>query len=207
MSEQFDDPVTDLAVLPDMDALADQLVGAAAGQGIALAGENGLLTALTRKVLQSALEAEMSHHLGYDKHDPLGRNRGNSRNGTMPKTVTTDIGKVRVAVPRDRDGSFEPQIVAKHQRRLAGFDQTVISLYAKGMTTGDIAKHLSDVYDTDVSRDLVSTVTDQVLEDMRAWQSRPLDRIYPVILIDCIVLKIRHGQVANRPVYVALGIS
>lgn len=207
MTEHNDDPVTDLAVLPDMNQLADQLVTAAAGQGISLTGEDGLLTALTRRVLQSALEAEMSHHLGYDKHDPMGRNRGNSRNGATSKTVTTDIGKVTVAVPRDREGSFEPRIVKKHQRRLAGFDQNVISLYAKGMTTGDIAKHLSDVYDTEVSKDLVSTVTDQVLDDMRAWQSRPLDRVYPVILIDCIVLKIRSGQVANRPIYVALGIS
>lgn len=192
---------------PDMTELAEQLVTAAAEKGLDLTGEGGLLTALTKQVLQSALEVEMAQHLGYDKGDPMGRNSGNSRNGTTSKTVTTDVGKVTVAVPRDRDNSFEPQIVRKHQRRLAGFDEAVISLYAKGMTTGDIARHLSDVYDTSVSRDLVSRVTDQVLEDMRAWQTRPLDRAYPVILIDAIVLKIRQGQVANRPVYVALGIS
>ena len=192
---------------PDMTELAEQLVSAAAEKGLDLTGEGGLLTALTKQVLQSALEVEMAQHLGYDKGDPMGRNSGNSRNGTTSKTVTTDVGKVTVAVPRDRDNSFEPQIVRKHQRRLAGFDEAVISLYAKGMTTGDIARHLSDVYDTSVSRDLVSRVTDQVLEDMRAWQTRPLDRAYPVILIDAIVLKIRQGQVANRPVYVALGIS
>lgn len=162
---------------------------------------------MTRQVLQPALEVEMAHHLGYDRGNPMGRSGANSRNGSTSKTVTTDVGKVTVAVPRDRDNSFEPQIVRKHQRRLAGFDEAVVSLYAKGMTTGDIARHLSDVYDTSVSRDLVSKVTDQVLEDMRAWQSRPLDRVYPVILIDAIVLKIRQGQVTNRPVYVALGIG
>lgn len=114
----------------------------------------------------------MAEHLGYDKHDPAGRNRGNSRNGTSRKTVTTEIGKVTLDVPRDREGTFSPQVVAKHQRRLAGFDQAVVSLYAKGMTTGDIVEHLSEVYDTDVSRDLVSRVTDQVLADMKAWQAR-----------------------------------
>ena len=196
------------AVMPtDMTDLAEQLVAAAADKGVDLTGENGLLTALTKQVLQSALEVEMVHHLGYDRGDPRGRNGGNSRNGSTPKTITTDVGKVTVQVPRDRDSSYEPQIVRKHQRRLAGFDQAVVSLYAKCMTTGDIANHLSDVYDTTVSRDLVSKVTEAVLEDLRAWQSRPLDSVYPVILIDAIVLKIREGQVANRPVYVALGIS
>lgn len=158
--------------------VAEQLVQAARVQGIELTGEGGLLTALTRQVLQSALEVEMAEHLGYDKHDPAGRNRGNSRNGTSRKTVTTEIGKVTLDVPRDREGTFSPQVVAKHQRRLAGFDQAVVSLYAKGMTTGDIVEHLSEVYDTDVSRDLVSRVTDQVLADMKAWQARPLDRVY-----------------------------
>ena len=211
MNEYLEQPSATLnmpAVMPpDMSDLAEQLVAAAAGQGIDLTGENGLLTALTRQVLQSALEVEMAHHLGYDKHDPQGRNGGNSRNGSTPKTVTTEIGKVTLDVPRDRENSYEPQIVRKHQRCLAGFDEAVISLYAKGMTTGDITRHLSDVYDTTVSRDLVSKVTDQVLGDMRAWQSRPLDPVYPVILIDAIVLKIREGNVANRPVYVALGIN
>nr|WP_245934197.1 IS256 family transposase [Branchiibius hedensis] len=121
--------------------------------------------------------------------------------------MRTEIGDVQIQVPRDRAGTFEPQIVPKHQRRLAGFDEAVISLYAKGMTTGDIAAHLSQVYDTDVSRDLVSRVTDQVLGDMKAWSARPLDAIYPVILIDAIVLKVREGTVANRPVYVAIGID
>lgn len=192
---------------PDIVALAEELVASATDRGIALTGEGGLLTALTRQVLQQALEAEMSHHLGYDRHDPAGRNRGNSRNGSTPKTVTTEIGKVTVDVPRDRDGSFEPQVIPKRQRRLAGFDEAVISLYAKGMTTGDISAHLEEVYDTTVSRDLVSSVTAKVAEEMRAWQNRPLDPVYPVIIIDAIVLKVRSGTVANRPVYVAMGVN
>ena len=192
---------------PDMSALAEELVASATERGIALTGADGLLTALTRQVLQSALEAELSAHLGYDKHDPLGRNRGNSRNGSTAKTVRTEIGEVTVSVPRDRHGTFEPVIVPKHQRRLPGFDENVISLYAKGLTTGDIVAHLEDVYDTTVSRDLVSRVTDRVLKDLRDWQARPLDAVYPVILIDAIVLKVRSGTVANRPVYVAIGIT
>lgn len=192
---------------PDLTSLAEQMVAKARETGIELTGQDGLLTALTRQVLQSALEEEMAAHLGYDKHDPIGRGSGNSRNGTTPKTVTTEIGQVTIDVPRDRAGTFEPQIVKKHQRRLSGFDEAVISLYAKGMTTGDIAKHLAEVYDTDVSRDLVSRVTDKVLDEMQAWQSRPLDPVYPVVLIDAIVLKVREGNVANRPVYVAMGVN
>lgn len=192
---------------PDMSLLAERLVSSAHGQGIQLTGEGGLLTALTRQVLQAALEAEMAQHLGFERGDPAGRGATNIRNGTYPKTVRTEIGEVTVEVPRDRQGTFEPQIIPKHQRRLAGFDEAVISLYAKGMTTGDIVAHLSEVYDTEVSRDLVSRVTDAVVTDLRAWQARPLDRVYPVILIDAIMLKIREGSVGNRPVYVAIGIS
>lgn len=192
---------------PDMSRLAEELVASASERGISLTGEGGLLSALTRQVLQSALEAEMAHHLGYDRGDPAGRNGLNSRNGSTPKTVTTEIGKVTVDVPRDRDGTFEPQVVAKHQRRLAGFDDAVISLYAKGMTTGDIAAHLEEVYDTSVSRDLVSAVTAKVSLDLKEWQARPLDPVYPVVIIDAIVLKIRDGAVANRPVYVAMGVN
>lgn len=192
---------------PDMVRLAEELVTSANDRGLALTGQDGLLTALTRQVLQSALEAEMAHHLGYDRGDPVGRGSGNSRNGSTPKTVTTEIGKVIVDVPRDREGSVEPQIVAKHQRRLAGFDEAVISLYGKGMTTGDIAAHLAEVYDTEVSRDLVSTVTNKVVAEMKEWQARPLDPVYPVIIIGAIVLKVREGTVANRPVYVAMGVN
>ena len=202
------------SVLPgvDMSLLAEQLVASATGQGIQLVGEGGLLTALTQRVLQTALEAEMSAHLGYDKFDRVGADLagpvdGNVRNGSTPKTVRTEVGPVTINVPRDRAGTFEPAIIPKHARRLAGFDESVISLYAKGMTTGDIAAHLAEVYDTEISRDLVSRVTDAVLTDLRMWQARPLDRVYPVMLIDAIYLKIREGAVMNRPVYVAIGIS
>jgi transposase-like protein len=196
-----------LASDPGLAVLAERLVAAARTQGVQLTGPGGLLTGLTKQVLETALEVEMAEHLGYERGDPSGHGSGNSRNGTTSKTLRTDIGEVTVNVPRDRSGSFTPAIVPKHQRRLAGFDEAVISLYAKGMTTGDIANHLSDVYETEVSRELVSKVTDAVVEQMIEWQHRPLDAVYPVVLIDAIVLKIRDGQVANRPVYVAMGIN
>lgn len=190
---------------PEMTALAEQLVAAARSRGVELTGPGGLLTGLTKRVLETALEVEMADHLGRDRHERPGD--GNHRNGSTGKTLRTDIGEVRIQVPRDRAGTFDPVVVPKHSRRLAGFDEAVLSLYAKGMTTGDIANHLADVYGTDVSRDLVSRVTDAVVEQMQAWQNRPLDSVYPVLLIDAIVLKIRDGQVANRPVYVVAGIS
>jgi len=140
-------------------------------------------------------------------HAPTGRDKGNSRNGTRSKTVLTGVGEVEVAVPRDRDGSFEPQIVKKRQRRLSGVDELVISLAAKGLTTGEIAAHFADVYGAEVSRDTISRITDRVLEEMVAWQSRPLDEVYPVIFIDAIQVKIRDGQVANRPVYTVVGVT
>lgn len=210
-SNEYDEGSTALPAVPvrppDIAQLAQDLVSSASDRGIALTGEGGLLTALTKQVLQSALEAEMVHHLGYDKHNPSGRGSGNSRNGTTPKTVTTEIGQLSVDVPRDRQGTFEPQIVRKHQRRLTGFDEAVISLYGKGMTTGGIAEHLEEVDDTTISRDLVSTVTEKVTKEMREWQSRPLDATYPVIIIDAIFLKVREGTVANRPVYVVMGVN
>jgi len=192
---------------PDLSVLADELVAAARGQGVELTGPGGLLTGLTRRVLETALEAEMADHLGYDRHDRAGHGSGNSRNGWTGKTLRTDVGDVRIAVPRDRAGTFLPAVVPKHSRRLTGFDEAVVSLYAKGLTTGDIANHLADVYGSEVSRELVSKVTDAVVEEMARWQNRPLDRCYPVLLIDAIVLKIRDGQVTNRPVYVAMGIT
>jgi transposase-like protein len=192
-------PLTDLAVV------AEQLVTAARSQGVELTGLGGLLTGLTRQVLETALDAELDEQLGHERGERSGS--GNVRNGSSHKTVRTDVGDVRINVPRDRAGTFTPTVVPKHSRRLAGFDDAVLSLYAKGMTTGDIANHLADIYGTEVSRDLVSRVTDAVIEDMQQWQSRPLDACYPVLLIDAIVLKIRDGQVRNRPVYVAMGIS
>jgi len=187
--------------------LAEQLVDRARTSGVELTGPGGLLSGLTRQVLETALQVEMSEHLGYEAHDVAGRGTGNSRNGRTKKTVRTDIGDIEIAVPRDRAGTFTPAVIPKHRRRLSGFDDAVLSLYAKGMTTGDIANHLADIYGTEVSRDLVSRVTDAVLDDMAEWQNRPLDSSYPVVLIDAIVLKVRDGAVTNRPVYVAMGIN
>lgn len=188
------------------DGVAETLLAAAREQGVSLTGPGGLLSGLTRQVLESALEAELTEHLGHEPGGVPGPG-GNVRNGYSGKTLRTEVGDVRVRVPRDRAGTFEPLIVPKNSRRLAGFDEAVISLYAKGMTTGDIANHLADVYGSEVSKDLVSRVTDAVLEDLHTWQNRPLDAVYPVLLIDAIVLKVRDGQVSNRPVYVAVGIT
>ncbi len=184
-----------------------ELVAAAQAEGMPLSGEGGLLAQLTKIVFESSLEGEMDAHLGYGKHDPAGRDGGNSRNGTRAKTVLTEAGPVEIEVPRDRDGSFEPQIVRKRQRRLGGVDGIVLSLTAKGLTTGEVSAHLAEVYGASVSKDTISTITDRVLEGMAEWQSRPLDRVYPVVFIDCIHVKIRDGQVANRPIYVALGVT
>src|SRR4051794_36691268 len=203
-------PARSFAAVGDDDAMrawAEELVERARTQGVELTGDDGLLTALVRRVLQTGLEVEMTDHVGYEPHAVEGRGSGNSRNGSYPKTVTTEVGKVTVAVPRDRNGTFDPVTVPKGQRRLDGVSAQVISLYAKGMTTGDIQAHLADMYGTEISRDTISRITDAVLEDMVAWQNRPLDRVYPVLLIDAIMVKIRDGQVANRPVYVAMGVN
>jgi putative transposase len=189
------------------EQVARVLVERARSEGVELVGPGGLLTDLTKTVLETALEVEMEDHLGYAKHAPEGRDKGNSRNGSRSKTVLTEVGEVEVDVPRDRDGSFDPRIVKKRQRRLSGVDELVISLAAKGLTTGEIAAHFADVYGAEVSRDTISRITDRVLEEMAAWQSRPLDEIYPVIFIDAIQVKVRDGQVANRPVYTVIGVT
>lgn len=189
------------------EQLVAQLLSSAKASGLKLTGEGGMLQQLTKLVLESALEGEITDHLGYDKHDPAGRGTGNSRNGTRSKTVLTDVGPVEIDVPRDRDASFEPKIVAKRQRRLGGVDEMVISLAAKGLTTGEISAHLAEVYGAEVSRQTISTITDKVIEGMVEWQNRPLDVVYPVIFIDAIHVKIRDGQVANRPIYVALAVT
>jgi putative transposase len=157
--------------------------------------------------MESALDGELDDHLGYGKHDLAGCDGGNSRNGRRSKTLLTEAGPVEISVPRDRDGSFEPRIVAKRQRRLTGVDDLVISLSAKGLTHGEIAAHLAEVYGAEVSKQTISTITDRVLEGMGEWQNRPLDPVYPVIFIDCVNVKIRDGQVANRPIYVALAVT
>jgi putative transposase len=191
----------------DTRQLAQELVDRARAEGVDLVGPGGLLTGLTKTVLETALEAKMSEHLGYDKHDPAGRNGGNSRNGTRAKTVLTEAGPVQLAVPRDRDSTFAPKLVRKRQRRLAGVDDLVISLVAKGLTTGEVQAHLAEIYGAEVSRQTISTITDRVLDGLAAWQARPLDPVYPVVFIDAIQVKIRDGQVANRPIYVALAVT
>jgi transposase-like protein len=192
---------------PVENRLIDELVGRAQAEGLQLTGEGGLLQQLTKRLLESALEGEITDHLGYDKHDPAGKNGGNSRNGTRAKTVLTDVGPVEIIVPRDREGSFEPRIVKKRQKRLSGVDEMVISLAAKGLTTGEVQAHLAEVYGADVSRQTISTITDKVLEGMAEWQNRPLDAVYPVVFIDAIHVKVRDGAVANRPIYVALAVT
>jgi putative transposase len=189
------------------EQLLRELTERARAGGLKLTGEGGLLGKLTKMVIEGALEGELDDHLGYSKHDPEGRKSGNSRNGYRAKTVITEAGPVELSVPRDRDSSFEPRIVAKRQRRLTGVEDMVISLSAKGLTHGEIAAHLAEVYGAEVSKQTITTITDRVMEGMAEWQSRPLDPVYAVVFIDAIQVKIREGQVANRPVYLALGVT
>jgi transposase-like protein len=189
------------------DALAQQLLEDAELNGLPLVGPGGVLAELTKRVLELGVEVEMTEHLGYDKHAVAGRGSGNSRNGTRSKTVLTDVGPVSIDVPRDRNGTFEPQTVRKRQRRLEGVDAIVLSLSARSMTTGEIAAHLAEVYGTEVSRETISKITDAVVEEMTAWLNRPLDRVYPVIFIDAIHVKVRDGQVANRAFYCVVGVT
>ena len=184
-----------------------QLVRAARARGEDLTGPEGLLKTITATVLEAALEEEMTEHLGHAKHEPAGEG-GNVRNGTRPKTVLTEAaGKVEIEVPRDRSGTFAPVIVAKRQRRLSDVDAIAISLYAKGLSTGEISAHFAEIYGATVSKDLVSTITDAVVEEMQAWCSRPLQGIYAAIFIDAIYVKVRDGQVGNRPFYAAIGVD
>jgi putative transposase len=187
--------------------LVGRLVEQARAAGLQLTGEGGLLQHLTKRVIEAAMDGEITDHLGYEKHDPAGKDGGNSRNGSRAKTVLTDVGPVEIVVPRDRDGSFEPQIVKKRQRRLTGVEDMVLSLSAKGLTTGEISAHLAEVYGAEVSRQTISTITDKVMDGMAEWQNRPLDRVYPVVFLDAINVKIRDGKVANRPIYVALAVT
>jgi len=171
-------------------------------------GENGLLKQLTKGILERCLQGEMTHHLGYAKHELKGKNTGNSRNGSYKKTVTGDQGEIPVNIPRDRDGSFEPVILPKGQTRFKGFDDKIISLYARGMTTRDIQSHLEEIYGVEVSPALISTVTETVEEEVKAWQNRPLDAVYPIVYMDAIRVKVRHsGQIQNKAIYLALGIT
>jgi putative transposase len=189
-------------------AAAEELVRRAREQGLSLTGPDGLLRQLTKAVLETALDQELTEHLGHEKNGQVVNEAGNVRNGTRPKTVLTEgSGQVGIEVPRDRAGTFEPQIVKKRQRRLNGVDQVVLSLYAKGLTTGEIAAHFAEVYGASVSKETISRITDRVIEEMQAWQARPLDEVYAAVFIDAIMVKVRDGQVANRPVYAAIGVT
>jgi transposase-like protein len=188
--------------------LAEELVARAREQGVSLTGPDGLLKQLTKTVLETALNQEMTEHLGHDKHAPAGNESGNVRNGTRPKTVLTEAsGQVGIEVPRDRAGTFEPQIVRKRQRRLSGVDQMVLSLYAKGLTTGEISAHFAEIYGASVSKETISRITDKVIEEMTDWCNRPLDEVYAAVFIDAVQVKVRDGQVTNRPIYAAIGVS
>jgi putative transposase len=189
------------------ERMVAELAAWARAEGLQMTGEGGLLARLTKRVFEAAFEGEMDDHLGYGKHDPAGRDGGNSRNGKRAKTVLTEVGPVEVEVPRDRDGGFTPQLVKKRQRRLTGVDDMVLSLSAKGLTHGEISAHLAEIYGAQVSKQAISTITDRVMEGMAEWQNRPLDAVYPVLFIDCIHVKIREGNVANRPIYVALAVT
>ena len=173
-----------------------------------LIGEHGLLKQLTKAVVERALQAEMSTHLGHGKHEPVVNAAGNARNGTSSKTLRGEFGELPIEIPRDRHGSFEPQLIPKHQTRWHGFDDKILSLYARGMTVREIQGYLEEMYNTEVSPSLISSVTDAVIEEVKAWQSRPLDALYPIVYMDCIHVKVRdNGAVRVKAVYLALGIK
>lgn len=173
-----------------------------------LIGETGLLKQLTKALLERAMGAELTQHLGYEKYDPAGHHSGNSRNGTSAKTVKGEFGEITVETPRDRNSSFEPQILKKHQTRFDGFDDKILSMYARGMTTREIQGHLQEMYGVEVSPGLISEVTDAVIEEVKAWQSRPLEPLYAIVYLDALYVKMRHeGRVENRAVYVAIGVD
>jgi putative transposase len=188
---------------------ASAMLAEAKARGLELTGPNGLLKLFTKNVLEAALNEEMTEHLGHEKNrTETGRESANIRNGVRPKTVTSDaVGEVTIDVPRDRDGTFKPQIVKKRQRRLSGVDEVVLSLYAKGLTTGEISAHFAEIYGASVSKETVSRITDKIVDEMSEWSSRPLDGVYVAVFIDAIVVKVRDGQVTNRPVYAAIGVT
>ena len=173
-----------------------------------LLSDNGLLQQLTKALVERALNGEMTHHLGYEKNSPAGNNSGNSRNGTTPKTIKGKRGQMEIEVPRDRNAEFEPQLVKKNQKRFDGLDEKIISLYARGMTTREIQGHLEEIYGVDVSPPLISNVTDAVLDEVRAWQSRPLDAVYPILYLDALQVKVKSGgTVRNKAIYLAFGVN
>ena len=172
-----------------------------------LIGENGLLKQLTKLLVEKALDAELTEHLGHERHEAVANASGNTRNGKSRKTLKGDFGELPIEVPRDRHGSFEPQLIPKHQTRWAGFDDKIISLYARGMTVREIQAHLEEMYGTEVSPSLISSVTDAVADEVKAWQARPLEPIYPIVYLDCIHVKVRESAVRVKAVYLAIGIT
>ncbi len=189
------------------DKLLDELLNGCENQED-IFGKNGLFKQLQKSLLEKMLEGELTTELGYDKHEVSGNNSGNSRNGYGQKTVNGDLGKLDIALPRDRNGDFEPQIIPKHQTRFDGFDEKIISLYARGMSTRDIQEQLKDLYNVEVSASLVSNVTNEVIEEVKAWQSRPLDKIYPIVWLDALVIKVQYDKkVINKSFYLALGVN
>ena len=173
-----------------------------------LLGDQGILQQLTKALVERALEGEMTHHLGYKKHESVGHHTGNSRNGTTPKTIKSKRGQTAIEVPRDRNGTFELQLIKKNQVRFDGFDEKIISLYARGMTTREIQGHLEEIYGTEVSPALVSSATEAVLAEVRAWQSRPLDAVYPILYLDALIVKVKeNGRVINKAVYLVIGLN
>jgi len=190
------------------EGLIDRLMDQVDAEGLELLGPDGVLTELTSRVLSRDLEVEMAEHLGYEKGDPAGWGSGDNRNGSYEKSVQTDAGNVPVVMPRDRDSSLEPRRIPKHARRLSGFNELVISLVARGMSVRDTQAHLAEIYGVDVSPELISKVTDAVIPELRAWQSWPLDPVYPIMYLDAIVVKVRTDHVVvNRPVYIAMAID
>ncbi|EKG0000641.1 transposase, partial [Vibrio cholerae] len=193
--------------MPISDKLIDQLLEGYDSPDDIL-GEAGLLKQLTKKVAERALNAEMEQHLGYAKHAPEGRNSGNSRNGKSSKKLRSVHGEIELDIPRDRNGSFEPKLIKKGEKQLNGFDDRIISLYARGMTTRDIQAHFEESYGVEVSPTFISQVTNEVMDEVKQWQQRPLDALYPVVYLDCLVVRSRDsGAVQNKSVYLALGIN
>src|ERR1700751_4551205 len=189
------------------NALIDQML-AGYKEPEDIIGENGLLKQLTKAILERALQAELTDHLGYEKHDPAGQHSGNSRNGSGRKVLKGDFGELELETPRDRQGSFEPKIVAKGQSRFTGFDDKIISMYARGMSTREIQGHLEEIYGIEVSPTLISNVTEAIVEEVKAWQSRPLEELYPIVYLDAMMVKMRdNGHVQNQAVYVVLGVD
>ena len=190
------------------DELIEKLMAQVDADGVELLGPDGVLTELTKRIMERALDVERSDHLGYERGDPAGRGSGNSRNGSSPKTVLTDAGAIPLDIPRDRNSTFEPALIPKHERRLEGFNEMVCSLVARGLSVRDTIVHLYETYGVEISPELVSKITDAVLPELREWQSRPLDAVYPIMFLDALVVKVRADhQVVNKAVHIALGVD